>query len=79
MNRKEIRFIISLGESFNLEFKEDFSPDISREICAFANANGGKIILGVRDDGEIKNPNRSKLHGIFNLKKGFESQQSCGV
>ena len=50
----EIRFLINQGEGYNLEFKESFSNSIAREICAFANANGGKILLGITDDGEIK-------------------------
>jgi len=42
---------------------------LSREICAFTNANGGKILLGVTDDGEIKgieitNNLRSQIQNI---------------
>ena len=42
---------------------------MSREICAFTNANGGKILLGVTDDGEIKgieitNNLRSQIQNI---------------
>ena len=42
MESKELEFLISEGESYNLEFKENFSDSIARDICAFANDNGGK-------------------------------------
>lgn len=59
MEKKELLDLIKFGESQNLEFKESFSSsDIRREIkytiCAFANAEGGKILIGVKDDGSIK-------------------------
>lgn len=49
----ELKFLITQGEGYNLEFKEQFSNRIATDICAFANANGGRIILGVKDDGTI--------------------------
>ena len=36
-----------------LEYKESFSSSIVREFAAFANTAGGKILLGVRDDGTV--------------------------
>ena len=52
MKDKELKFLLQEGEGFNLEFKEK-DKDLSKEICAFANANGGKILVGVTDDGKI--------------------------
>jgi ATP-dependent DNA helicase RecG len=49
----ELKFLITQGEGYNLEFKEQFSNRIALDICAFANANGGRIISGVKDDGTI--------------------------
>ena len=37
-----------------LEYKESISSSLSREFVAFANTTGGKILLGVRDDGSIR-------------------------
>lgn len=51
--KENLYLLIQQGESYNLEFKESFTKDIGREICAFANANGGKILLGVSDDSKI--------------------------
>lgn len=74
MNREELDFLISQGEGYNLEFKESYSDSIAREICAFANANGGKIILGVTDKKEIKGieiTNRLKSQ-IHDLARNFD-------
>lgn len=36
-----------------MEFKEKYTPKIDRDIVAFANTKGGRILLGVTDDGRI--------------------------
>jgi len=36
-----------------LEYKESFSSSLARELVAFANSVGGKILIGVRDDGTV--------------------------
>ncbi len=59
MNKEDLLNLIELGEGQKLEFKESFSSsDIRKEIkytiCAFANTEGGKILIGVCDDGKIK-------------------------
>lgn len=40
-------------ESETVELKEVVVDDIKKEIIAFSNCEGGKIYIGVRDDGEI--------------------------
>lgn len=40
-------------ENENVELKEIVVDDIKKEIIAFANCNGGKLYLGVRDDGTV--------------------------
>ena len=69
MNKNEFKLLISQGEGYNLEFKENYSKNIGREICAFANATGGKIIIGISDKGEktgfkISNRIRSEIQDI---------------
>ena len=49
----DISSLISLGEGFTIEFKRSVTSDIGREICAFANATGGTILVGVGNDGKI--------------------------
>ena len=36
-----------------LEYKESLSPSLARDLTAFANSSGGKVLLGVRDDGTV--------------------------
>ena len=40
-------------ESQNIEFKENWRDEYLKWICGFANAQGGKLYIGVCDDGKI--------------------------
>ena len=64
MNRvKALHNLIALGEGFSTEFKRSGTSNLGRELCAFANAMGGTVLIGVTDKGEIvgvKNANRLK-------------------
>ena len=53
MNKQQLKDIISLGEGFTAEFKRAGTSNLGREICAFANATGGIILIGVSDSGEM--------------------------
>ncbi|MDR0606183.1 MAG: ATP-binding protein, partial [Bacteroidales bacterium] len=55
MLKAELLEIIANGENSVVEFKrDDLKPEqLAREIVAFANAYGGKIFIGVEDDGVI--------------------------
>jgi predicted HTH transcriptional regulator len=63
MNQKALHNLLALGEGFTTEFKRSGTSNLGREICAFANATGGVILIGVTDAGEIfgvKDHNRLK-------------------
>ena len=53
MNKDSILDLIKTGEGITLEFKTNISSNLGKEICAFANTQGGKILLGVGDSGNI--------------------------
>ncbi|HET6567773.1 MAG TPA: ATP-binding protein [Rhodothermales bacterium] len=55
MHVQELTQLISLGEGSALEFKRKVPrPDrIAKEVIAFANTHGGRLLLGVDDDGTI--------------------------
>ncbi len=53
VDQDKLAEIIALGESTTIEFKRSVTSDLGREICAFANSSGGKILLGVSDNGDI--------------------------
>lgn len=47
----ELLQILKEGESTTVEFKENLNKDIAKSVCSFANTKGGKILIGVKDDG----------------------------
>lgn len=53
MNKKRLKLMIQEGEGQYVEFKENLS-DISKHLVAFANANGGRLMIGVDDKGNLK-------------------------
>ena len=53
MDKFQLLRLIAEGEHDRLEFKERPAKDIAAAIAGFANANGGKILLGVSDSGQI--------------------------
>lgn len=50
----ELTILLGEGEGSMLEYKESLSSSFARELVALANSAGGKILLGVRDDGTVK-------------------------
>lgn len=53
IRQSDIDILIAEGEGSTLEYKEGLSAGLARELVAFANSAGGKILLGVRDDGGV--------------------------
>lgn len=45
--------LIAGGEGVAMESSRSLTKDIGRELCAFANASGGTVLIGVTDRGEI--------------------------
>ncbi len=42
-----------ITESQSIEFKESWRDEYQKWICGFANAQGGTLYIGLRDDGEV--------------------------
>ena len=42
-----------MKESETMEFKRQFVNDLNKEVIAFANTNGGEILIGIDDDGKV--------------------------
>ena len=59
MTPDDLRILIRKGEGTTLEFKESLSSSFARELVALTNTIGGKILLGVRDDGTVIGVNHS--------------------
>lgn len=70
----EIRLLVASGEGYNVEFKKSIPSkikEITEEICAFANASGGTLFIGVDDYNmfqgvSFNNAKRSALQNSIN-------------
>lgn len=48
-----LKNLIKAGESENSEFKLKVDEDLGKTICAFANTNGGSILIGINNKGNV--------------------------
>ena len=69
MKFDDFEMFIQRGAGTTLEFKENFSSSVARELVALANIIGGKILLDVRDDDTVigaqeSNALRARFKGI---------------
>lgn len=63
-------------ESQHIEFKLVWKDDFLKNVCAFANAEGGTLNIGINDKGEITGVDNSNklvetLPNIINQKLGI--------
>ncbi|HMT53439.1 MAG TPA: ATP-binding protein [Saprospiraceae bacterium] len=47
-------------ESEHIEFKEVWRDEYIKTLSAFANTSGGKLYIGIRDDGSVVGVTNSK-------------------
>jgi ATP-dependent DNA helicase RecG len=74
LSTTEIKSLIASGEGYNVEFKKSIPSkikEITEEVCAFANASGGTVLIGVDDYNIIQgvtfnNAKRSALQNSIN-------------
>ncbi|MCY3706414.1 MAG: putative DNA binding domain-containing protein [Gammaproteobacteria bacterium] len=53
VTRQELLDLIAAGEGPEVEFQRSLGREFGRELCAFANGDGGTILLGVSRSGEV--------------------------
>lgn len=71
LNTEAIQTLIDSGEGYHVEFKVRIPSkvrELTEEICAFANADGGHLLIGIDDSGQIigtdlENDKRSAIQG----------------
>ena len=63
MNKAELQELLANGENSGVEFqRDDLRPEqLAREIVALANFQGGRILLGVEDDGTVSGVQRENI------------------
>lgn len=64
----DIAILLNIGEGQGLEFKRNVSSSVAREIVAFANAEGGRIVFGVDD--------RNHVVGVSDTNRAISEIQS---
>lgn len=69
MTEKELETAIAAHEMQRLELKESFGAECIETACTFANAQGGRIVLGVDNRGEL-----AKLPLRFEALRDFENR-----
>ena len=50
-----------IEESQNIEHKESWRDEYLKWICGFANAQGGRVYIGVNDDRQVVGVENSKI------------------
>ena len=49
----DIDVLVRAGESYTVEFKTSFNRETIESLVAFANAQGGTVLIGIADDGSV--------------------------
>ncbi len=59
VDKIELLEVAAKGEDYYTEFKEEMThpDDLAGEIVAFANSDGGRLIIGITDNGELAGVN----------------------
>ena len=73
MLKTELLEIIANGENSGIEFKRDDirTEQLAKEVVAMANFQGGRVLLGVEDDGTISGIQRGNLEEwVMNVFQG---------
>lgn len=75
-NEEKLRELILLGEDSTRQFKVDVkNPEsLAAEMVAFANAEGGRILIGVADDGAVPGLSAQDVRRINQLIGNVASQ-----
>lgn len=71
MLKPNISKILKQGEGISIEFKEcknALTKEVYETVCSFLNRNGGELLLGVNDNGEITGIDKD---AIKQIKKDF--------
>lgn len=80
----DIKSIAASGEGYNAEFKVRLPnkvKDVTEEICSFANASGGTVLIGVDDDNVIQGAtiDNAKRSAIQNSIREIKPTLNCEV
>lgn len=71
LSRDEFAALVAAGEDSFTEFKDPrtTNDDVAKELCAFSNAGGGRVLIGLDDDGRILNAEDWEEERVMNLAR----------
>lgn len=69
--RDELAALVASGEDSFVEFKDPrvSNSDLSKEICGFVNSQGGRVLIGIGDDGDIIGADEWTDETVMNLAR----------
>ena len=84
MTSDDIKLLIASGEGYNAEFKVSIPSkikELTEEVCAFANAAGGVLLIGVSDQNQIVGVtvDNAKRSAIQNSLSDITPKLYCGM
>jgi len=80
----DIKLLVTSGEGYNVEFKVSVPSkvkELTEEVCAFANAAGGVLLIGVNDQNTIVGVaiDNAKRSAIQNSLREITPHLSCAL
>jgi ATP-dependent DNA helicase RecG len=84
ITKDDIKLLVASGEGYNAEFKVSVPAkvkELTEEVCAFANAAGGVLLIGVNDANELKGVtiDNAKRSAIQNSLSEITPQLACTI
>ena len=81
---EDIKLLVTSGEGYNAEFKVSVPSkvkELTEEVCAFANAAGGVLLIGVNDQNQIVGVtiDNAKRSAIQNSLSDITPQLPCSL
>lgn len=72
MEMSDLKSLISEGEHQQQDFKQCIvdQKSIARTLCAFANTNGGRLLIGVNDKGKVKGIDPNEEYSMIEVAAG---------
>ena len=67
MDNAKIKQLIKNGENVYVEFKKEINKSFAEEVVSFLNTEGGTILIGVDDNGEVVGINKNLEEIIINI------------
>lgn len=69
--RDELAALVASGEDSFVEFKDPrvSNGDVAKELCGFVNSQGGRVLVGVTDDGDIVGADGWDDERVMNLAR----------